>query len=214
MEKIQRFGIFVFRFSMIVVMFGLTNCSSVSFLQGGDAPSELKFNYGGEEYKIISYSTEDTEGYNYLIKEENDNVIIKCIDQQQDGVIDEVITGNISLDEANTIYSDVITMAEIKGSVKKKYFKRYYGTTVNDYYYDIKTYILASGQQYNIFSVMNYTTNSTVTLEDEKADGRLDNFQNGNGKLEEYQRLYKMVIQKGLEDKKIKFEDGSYQVTY
>ena len=211
MRKMRLNNTFALQFLLFVMSIGLAGCSSGSNSQNGYS-SLLRVNVSGTEYLIMSFSPKDTEGYNLLIREENNKIIIKCIDRQQDGIIDEVVEGNISIDEANIIYSKAIQMAESKGSVKKKYFERYYRMTAKDHYYEIQTYILASGERYNIFTVVEKTTNNTFNIVDENADGLLDTFQTGGGEIKIYQQLYEMVIQEGIKDKRIHFENGIYQV--
>jgi len=211
MKKINFCYAFLLQILVLSTSISLTNCSSNSSLH--DRYSTLfKFNNNGREYLIVGYPAKDAEGYNLLIGKEKDNVFLKCIDKQHNGTLDEVLAGNISLEEANKIYKKGITMAESQGSIKKIDFERYYRNTTKNYYCEIRTYILVSGERYNIFMLVKKQTNNTLTILDEGADGSLDNFMEGDGNIKEYQLLYASVIQKGIEDNKIKFEGGIYQV--
>ena len=211
MKKIKFHKSFLLQFLMLLMFINFIDCSSKSTLQNRYS-SLFKFYIDSEEYLIIGYPAKDAEGYNLLIGKENNGVILKCIDKQQDGILDEVQEGKISLDEANKIYKQGITMAESEGRIKKKDFERYFKISTDDYYFEIRTYILISGECYNIFSAVENLTKSTSILLDEKADGLLDNFLEGDGDLKEYQSLYAMVLQKGIEANKMQIRNDIYQV--
>ena len=83
----------ILQFLMLVIIVGLTHCASSSHTQG-DYTSILKFYSGGNEYTIMSFLSKDDIGYNILMREENNELIIKCIDKQQDGKLDEVLGGD------------------------------------------------------------------------------------------------------------------------
>ena len=109
------------RFVFILTLLGLHSCASNSELLNNYS-NLLTFSHQGEEYKILGFSPQQTEGYNLLIREDQNEILLKCIDKQQDGILDEVIVGDISLEEANNIYQGAISTASAKGSLKQKYF--------------------------------------------------------------------------------------------
>ena len=72
---------YILQLLILVSIIGLTHCASSSHRQG-EYSSILKFYSGGNEYKIMSYLSNNATGYNILIREENDKVIIKSIDKR------------------------------------------------------------------------------------------------------------------------------------
>jgi hypothetical protein len=200
------FGLFI-----VVILLCLYNCGSNLELLNNNS-SLLIFSHEGEEYQIIGYSPTGTEGYNYLIRQKDDEILIKCIDKQQDGILDEVILGNISLENANTIYSQAISIASSSGSLKEKNFEKFYITSDRENIFELRTYVLADGDIYNIFAVKPIKANVTYITKDLLADGELDYFEEGEGDLKLFQSFYDEVMQKGLQNDKIVVLKGSYQV--
>ncbi len=202
----------ILQFLILVIIVGLTHCAPSSKIQG-DYTSILKFYSDGNEYTIISFSREDVIGYNILMREENDNVIIKSIDKQQDGELDEILEGNISLVDANKIYSEALAVAKERGMLKKLYFERYYNFSDKIYDYEIRSYILTQGDNYNLFAVKEKAINNIIIIIDEKADGLLDNFQQGSGDIIKFQALYEEVLQQGIVSNRVVNVDKVYLVT-
>jgi hypothetical protein len=202
----------ILQFLILVVTIGLTHCASSSHTQG-DYSSIIKFYSGGTEYTIMSFLSTDAIGYNVLMREENNKVIIKGIDKQQDGKLDEVQEGDISLAEANKIYADGLATAKEMGMLRQKDFERYYNFSDRIYDYEIRTYILADGDNYNLFAVRKKTGNDIIIIIDEKADGLLDNFQQGSGDIIKFQALYEEVLQQGIVNHRVINADKVYFVT-
>ncbi len=111
----------ILKFFILASIICLTHCASSPETQG-DYSSILKFYSGGSEYTIMSYLSNNATGYNILMREENDNVIIKSIDKQQDGELDEVLEGDFSLADANKIYADGLAAAKEMGMLKERNF--------------------------------------------------------------------------------------------
>ncbi len=197
---------------ILVMIIGLTHCASSSHTKG-EYTSILKFYSDGNEYTIISFSREDVTGYNILMREENDNVIIKSIDKQQDGELDVILEGNISLVDANKIYSEALAVAKERGMLKKLYFERYYNFSDKIYDYEIRSYILSQGDNYNLFAVKEKAINNIIIIIDEKADGSLDNFQQGSGDIIKFQALYEEVLRQGIVNNRVVNVDKVYLVT-
>ena len=202
----------ILKFLILVSIIGLTHCASSSHTQG-DYSSIIKFYSGGNEYSIMSFLSTDAIGYNVLMREENNKIIIKSIDKQQDGELDEVQEGDISLADANKIYADGLAAAKELGMLTKKNFQRFYNFSDKIYDYEIRTYILAHGDNYNLFAAKKKTRNDIIIIIDEKADGKLDNFQQGSGDIINFQALYEEVLQHGIVSKRVVNTDKVYLVT-
>jgi hypothetical protein len=161
----------------------------------------------------MSYLSNDATGYNILMREENGNVIIKSIDKQQNGELDEVLEGDFSLADANKIYADGLALAKEKGMLTKRNFERYYNFSDKTYDYEIRTYILVQGDNYNLFAARKKTGNNIIIMMDEKADGKLDNFQEGSGDIIKFQTLYEEVLRQGIINHRVVNADKIYLVT-
>ena len=202
----------ILQFFILVSIIGLTHCASGSHTQG-DYSSIIKFYSGGNEYTIMSFLSTDEIGYNVLMREENNKIIIKGIDKQQDGELDEVQEGDISLADANKIYADGLAAAKELGMLTEKNFQRFYNFSDKIYDYEIRTYILAHGDNYNLFAAKKKTRNEIIIIIDEKADGKLDSFQQGSGDIINFQALYEDVLQQGIVSKRVVNTDKVYLVT-
>ena len=200
------------QFLILASIIGLTHCASSSHTQG-DYSSIIKFYSGGNEYTIMSFLSTDAIGYNVLMREENNKIIIKGIDKQQDGELDEVQDGDISLADANKIYADGLAAAKELGMLTEKNFQRFYNFSDKIYDYEIRTYILAHGDNYNLFAAKKKTRNDIIIIIDEKADGKLDNFQQGSGDIINFQALYEEVLKHGIVSKRVVNTDKVYLVT-
>jgi hypothetical protein len=162
------------------------------------------FSYEGREYRIESVTPSYSEGYNILSLRDGDNLVLKGIDKEQDGQLDELLVGRISLDEARKIYREGILEGERRGYLRKRTFAREYKTTdsINDYI--LATYILATGEVYNKLTInRKHSFGDSVTVFDQDADGQLDRIESGFESLSTYQKYYDEVLDRGLKDRKI-----------
>ena len=125
----------------------ITGCSAT---RQNIAVSRYTFNFEGKMYVIESMTPDKTEGYNVLLHKVDEKMVMRAIDKEQDGRLDSIMKGTISLDDADRIYNAGIAMGRAKGQVKKRDFTRVYRTSdlMNDYV--LKTYILTIGEEYNM----------------------------------------------------------------
>ena len=203
---------YILQVLILVIIIGLTHCASSSHTQG-EYNRILKFYSGGNEYSIMSYLSNDATGYNILMREENDKIIIKSIDKQQDGKLDEVLEGDLSLADASKIYADGLAAAKEMGMLKERNFERFYNFSDKIYDYEIRTYILVQGDNYNLFAAKEKGFNNVIIIVDEKADGLLDKFQQGSGDIIKFQALYEEVLRQGMVSNRVVNVDKVYFVT-
>ena len=85
-------------------------------------------------------------------------------------------------------------------------------TLIGSFDYEIRTYILAHGDNYNLFAAKKKARNDIIIIIDEKADGKLDNFQQGSGDIINFQALYEEVLQHGIVSKRVVNTDKVYLV--
>ena len=174
---------------------------------------KFSFEYDGKRYDIKCVTPTSQEGYNLLIQEEGKKILLKVVDKEQDGFLDEVRVGHISLEKAQEIYREGITAAKKKGVVKKRTFARVYRTSdsLNDYI--LRSYILVIGEDYNKFSILKKQENEDeIVFIDLDADGSLDKIERGVGNLEQYQSFYQKVLDNGLSERKVVKTKGVYHV--
>ena len=209
MKKLKKH---ILKFLILLVSIGLINCASSIDTQDNYS-GIIKFYSGGNEYTLMTYLSEDATGYNMIIREENNNVIIKAIDKQQDGKLDEVLEGDFSLTDASEIYDDGLAAAKKMGVLTEKPFQRFYKFSDKIYDYEIRTYLLVLDENYNLFAARKKTSNEVIIIMDKKADGLLDNFQQGSGDIIKFQALYEDVLQQGIVNHRVINADEIYLVT-
>ena len=172
------------------------------------------FTLEGKTYHIQSVTPRSEEGYNILVQTEGGKTVFKGIDKEQDGILDKVLIGNIPLEKAREIYRKGIALGKSGGHVKKRAFERVYKISDMLNNYILRTYILALGEVYNKLSIIKKQTfTEQAVVVDLGANGNLDKFEKGTGKLKDYQKLYDKVLERGVKEGKITHtKDGMYKV--
>ncbi|MBN1893013.1 hypothetical protein JW906_00885 [bacterium] len=171
------------------------------------------FRFEGHEYRIESVTPNYMEGYNMLTRLDGEKVDMKAIDREQDGRIDEVTVGRIRLEEATRIYQAGLFEGERLGHVKKRNLSREYRGSDSSYEYILTTYLLARGESYNqliLFSRQNFRMKSVLV--DFGMDGKIDRIEEGSLSILEYQKLYRRVLERAEQDKKVVLTNGCYLV--
>jgi hypothetical protein len=186
----------------VILLLVLNGCSTVSGPKveiGG-----YSFLFDGREYRIESVTPNYSEGYNILSLRDGDRLLLKGIDKEQDGKLDELVAGSIPLEEANAIYCEGIREGDERGYLKKRTFAREYKTTDPIYSYVLATYVLALGEIYNKLTISNKQIfQETAILVDQEADGQLDRIDHGLDSIQHYQKLYQEVLNRGMKENKI-----------
>lgn len=195
---------------IIVIMTIIIGCGATR------APIKSKsfsFQHEGTTYYIESMTPQKKEGYNMLIHKERNQIMFRAIDKEQDGMINEVVQGNISLREADAIYKKGIATAKVSGNFKKRKYLRAYRTSdlFNDY--ELSTFILTVGETYNRLAIVNKKTLDEETIVvDLTADGQLNKMKKGSENMAYYQKLYQKILDWGLKEGMVIKTDGMYQV--
>jgi len=167
------------------------------------------FDFEGQSYEIISTVIETNSGYNFLLQRENQQIVLRAIDNDQDGILDSLMVGNVTLEKANEIYMSGIQKANSKGGLKKQIHRRNDQITGYSVSYNLHTYHLLSRESYNKFD---NRINKHIVLLDMNADGVLDKIEKDNNDLMKYQGHYEKVIALGISDGKINNKDNMYLV--
>ena len=186
---------------LLISLFLTVGCSST---KPQAKISKYDFKYEGEDYTIESIEHQNKEGYNVILKMNSANISIKAIDKEQDGVIDNVIFGNITLDRANLIYQNALSTASKSGDVKKRNFTRHFVIEDSVNRYILETYILSLGDTYNKLIIESLLIKSSKDIVlDNGANGTLDEIIDGTNTMQFYQKIYNRVLSNGTKANKI-----------
>ena len=197
----------------IVIVFAVfIGCSSTrppSTLAG-----KIMFDLDGNNYSIESMTPPDQIGYNMLIAREDGKINLNAVDKDQDGIIDKLITGDMSVEEAQRIYNEGIVSGKKRGVVRQKILSRVFRMSDNMNHYALHTYDLQVGGVYNKLYISSRRNSlSKMIATDLTADGELNVLdKNGKIKLSDYQKLYDSVLSRGVSKGKIINESNTYLV--
>jgi hypothetical protein len=165
----------------------------------------------GQTYRIESVTPNFAEGYNLLLQKKEGNLLFKATDEEQDGVLDRVDIGEISLEEARAIYREGLIAGNKLGKVKRKTVARDYKTVLDGCSITIVTYILALGGIYNKLTIDDRFHRESIVI-DEDSDGIIDGVEKGQDSLDNYQKLYDRVLDQGVKQGRIEKWEGKYLV--
>lgn len=166
--------------------------------------SEFKFQYNNKDYLVRSaYCAGNPESCNQLIGDE-----FLAVDMNQDRIIDKIMKGNVTLNEAQEIYDHCLNILEKEDKLNEvnRNNKRF-TIRENDFEYEVKTFYPTGGDLFNEFTITDkrsgITFNDASVLIDNDADGVLDVSLTGKILLVEAQTHYNRVLIKGLSNKKL-----------
>ena len=171
------------------------------------------FTYENEQYRIESVTPKTDVGYNVLVLGEGEDIIIKAVDKDQDGFLDEVVEGNVALVELQTIYAQGIAFGKMMGTVKSRIHSREYRTSDVINHYVLHTYKLTTGDVYNKLSIVSRRVfrDPTIIL-DLHADGSLNEVKDSEENPDKYQNMYDLVLKRGLKEGLVVKTDGMFEV--
>ncbi|MCB0747786.1 MAG: hypothetical protein KDC90_10025 [Ignavibacteriae bacterium] len=188
-----------------IIGFLLNSCASSKDLK----VSEFNFIYDGNDYTIrSSYCPNNPKSCNQLIGK---NFV--AADLNQDRIIDKIIKGNIPLSKAQEIYDYCLNTLEKQGKVSQIDMKNsIYSFSEGVYIYEIKSFTTDNNNYFNQFIVKERAGFDEYDISlflDKEADGTLDELLKGSYQMKLAQSKYKLVLEKGLADNKIKKINGS-----
>lgn len=171
--------------------------------------SEFEFNYNNENYLIRSaYCPNNPQSCNQLIG----NGFI-AVDMNQDRIIDNISKGDISLSQAQEIYDYCLTLLAREGKLNEidRSTNKFTLRDI-DFNYELSSFKPLTGSPFNEFAITDKGNKTNfqqiVILIDNDADGILDELVKGVLPLKEAQAHYDLVIEKGLNQGKIRKENG------
>ena len=170
------------------------------------------FEFEGKNYRIESVTPNYVEGYNIITRRDGDILLFRAIDKEQDGILDELTVGDMSLEQAQKIYQAGILEGEERGYIRKRTFAREYRTSIGGDRFILATYILILGDIYNKLFYYEIMRGVEVEILDLQADGIIDRVENGNKDLGIYQTIYREIIDRGLRYGHVQLTNGQYIV--
>ncbi len=173
------------------------------------------FEYQEKDYQIESFTPQKENGNNLLILKEGNKIVLKAIDKEQNGYIDKVLIGDISLGEARDIYSNGLEKCSQSGKMEmKRTEKSYWCEDVSSEYF-LTTYRIDSDDIYNKFTIIRkfyMNKNKEIVIIDNLADGTLNEVIKGITTTEEYQDIYNNILSEGLTIGRVENVEGKYLV--
>ncbi len=181
-----------------LLSFLLSGCSSTASLR---VSPFYYFDYNGESYRIRSISSSDiTQSRNELLGKN-----FLAADSDQDGTIDQIVLGEISLFEIQKIYNYGLALLEKEHKLREitpdKNRFQYVNT---EYTYEIRTFHTTNGQVYNqlkIISNSQLMSKKPIVIIDKNANGKLDAVLKGDVSADKFQKKYDELLQDGLQKK-------------
>ncbi|VAX15972.1 hypothetical protein MNBD_IGNAVI01-883 [hydrothermal vent metagenome] len=199
-------------FSIIfILLFSLSCSSSEQNLQ----VSGFRFTYDGNKYFIRSINNcpDNTQSCNYLIAQN-----FKAVDLNQDRVIDKIIRGDVTIHEAQKIYSYALNLLEKQNklSVMNKEDEKFQYTITRPYIvFQITSFQTGKDNLFNQFRIVQKRGDSKQDISlfnDLKADGNLDERLKGNFSIDNAQKYYKETIDEGVRANRIIAADSLIRV--
>lgn len=177
--------------------------------------SVFTFYHNGNNYKIVSMSLPDKAGHNFLELHDSDGeFILQAEDRNSNGRLDVIIIGDYPLERANEIYSIGIQEALNRGQFEARTDLRIYELILPEGVFSIKTIGYDDSKLprrmvygrledpvivYNEFSVL-ISNGQNITFTDIGPNGQLNLNQRNRNLIEDPQRLYRMVLDAGIEE--------------
>lgn len=171
-----------------------------------------RFKYGDSDCQIVGSRAPGGERVNLLVGRENDQVVFRALDRDQNGMIDEVLQGDVSVEEANAIYAEGIAHSIRRGKYRERRVPMVYEVIDRGRIYIIRTHPEGDDSFRNTFTMYDRATGGEEAFEDADADGVLDAAGEGQEEWQRNQELYVRVLEAGVRDGRIAKVCGRYIV--
>ncbi len=195
----------------LMLGFVLFSCGCGGARTGFDR-NAFSFDYGDGSYEIISIPVTANRGGNFLLLREGGKYVLRARDVNQDGVLDTLLFGHLSLERANQIYAAGLAEARAGGRYKTRKPSRIFELYQAENIYAIRTHVLGSDAWYNEFTFFDSATNDGTILLDADANGVLDGAENEERDVGKNQQFYETALTEGLRTGRIVLVDNRYRV--
>ena len=183
--------------SALIMIFVILGCNIAN---NEYKKSCFTFNFDGKKYQIISAIKRVSTGYNALTQRDGKRTVLQAVDNDQNGELDTLMLGEITLEKANEIYAIGIAKAKATGKYQEQFHPRAYKKSDKIQTYVFQTVIPKNGNIYNRFIILTHSARSeTITL-DIDADGNLEKVLHGEYEPAFYQKFYNMILENGLNE--------------
>lgn len=161
----------------------------------------FSFEHQGQTFDILSTDARMGEGGNVLVRREAGRFVFRAVDYDQDGLLDELMLGDLTLEEANEIYLVGIETARRRGKFGVRTPLRVYES--QDGRYSIQSNVNGPSAWCNRFTRHALVEQHAFVALDVDGDGRLDRIQEGTVALESAQTHYESVLDEGVRSGRI-----------
>lgn len=193
-----------------ITLFLLIFVAGCSLFRSQSAGSLFIFDYEGKTYEIAGYNNStEGESANFLIQRMGDDVILRVMDRNRTGVLDRVITGDISIQEANNIYQEGIRIAIHEDQFESLSRERTFNIRSDDYRLVVESYLKLEDQFQNRFIIYDLHWVLLGIYWDEESDGIIDRFDTGELAIDKVQELYTVALQEAQEEGKLQDSDDN-----
>ena len=83
-------------------------------------PGPFRFALEGRDYEVVSVADPPGGGRNVLLRRDGGRVVLRAVDADQDGRLDTLLVGRLTLEEADRIYADGLRQAEARGQFRER----------------------------------------------------------------------------------------------
>lgn len=177
-----------------------------------ESPSKhvFTFTHEGRGYEILSSDAYSALRGNYLIGRDGSEVVLRAVDEDQDGQIDDVEIGDVSREHANSIYMAGIAKAWNAGRFHQQDPFVAYEMRQSGQLLVVRTY--RGADVYNRFIVYDAADNSTTVGLDSDLDGRLDRIERPGLDTKVIQEAYAFALDAGLREGRIEHIESRFLV--
>ncbi len=172
------------------------------------------FEFEDTHYEIAGFFNEDGESANFLILRDNETILFRAMDYNQTGVIDRVLSGPVSLEEANRIYMAGMEIAKEMNQFKEIERNRLFETVTDDYTLIVES-IRSEGNQFqNRLLIYDHQWTLLGIYWDTNSDGAIDRTDRGELDPELVEELYSLALQRAADENRLKSDrDGRLIIT-
>lgn len=170
------------------------------------------FTHDDRQYEIISSVRPQGEGSNDLILRDGRRVLLRARDTEQAGVVDVVLVGDATVQEANVIYASGLAQARAQGKFATYEPVRLFELQQEDAIYMLQTYMPDANTTYNKLTILDPRGDLRAIFIDTGANGEVDDRRAGTISHEAAQDIYRIVLDEALSQRRVEVDADRYIV--